>query len=338
MGLSSEVRLFDCFTFLDEFEILELRLGYLSDLLNVVVISQSYKTHRGMEWKPRLKPEHKLLKSYEGSIEFRFVYTSGNEDSVWGREKGQRSAINNGLSDLGRDDLVVISDVDEIPSRGQLLSAKAIDSCLHNLPMRTSVNYVNTESKGLWRHAKIARGRNFNGAQECRESVLLPDIIAAAGHHLTVLNGVSGWKRKYEITPHLEMILQDVEIPEFVNRDLYPSKNLIRLWGGGRLKQVKTEEFDDFYSGVLKKHPNQFKIEVKTPTENSKKSFVAYYALRNIISTLPSYENLSDRTIYLLIPILRLTYLLFFPIRFWSIVKRRGFLRSRLRKLSSSRI
>ena len=57
-------RIFDCFPFLDELEILDLRLSYLKEIADIIVIAQNDFTHRGDQWHPILDLEHKLIKKY----------------------------------------------------------------------------------------------------------------------------------------------------------------------------------------------------------------------------------------------------------------------------------
>ena len=325
-------RIYDCFPFLDELDIFEMRLQTLNLFFDVVVIAQANHTHRGKRWNPILDSGHNLVKKYERLVEFRFVYSPPIEDSVWGREKEQRRSIDSALNDINRNDIIFISDVDEIPSVEQVQNSFKMGNLLHCVPLKTKINYMNMETPGLWRHAKVVSGSKFAGAQTLREQVLLPDLPGQPGHHLTVIDGLEGWKRKFEITPHTEMIMDPQELNLFLERDLYPSRNLITLWKGGRLTKVSEVAYDSLLRVGMALHPEYFK-SFKCPFSNhEKKCFITYSYLRGRFQSSKSLVGFRPKNPRLWFPVLRLVYFCFFPIRVWSVFYRKGMIRSRIRK------
>jgi beta-1,4-mannosyl-glycoprotein beta-1,4-N-acetylglucosaminyltransferase len=117
-------RLFDCFTFFDELEVLELRLAELDGIVDRFVLVEGALTFSGrpkplvfMENKERFRPwldkiEHVVL----GASDY-----PQNADSAWAREHFSRRAMLRGLADAAPEDFVLVSDVDEIP-RPEVLS------------------------------------------------------------------------------------------------------------------------------------------------------------------------------------------------------------------------
>lgn len=112
------MKVYDCFTFFNEFELLELRLDSLWDLVDYFVIVEANKTHTNKP-KPFNFLERKMeFKRYFPKI--RYVM----DDSIvpykgvgdWSIENNQRNNIIQGLGDAEPDDLIFISDVDEIPN------------------------------------------------------------------------------------------------------------------------------------------------------------------------------------------------------------------------------
>lgn len=106
---------YDCFMFNNELDILELRLRELDAVVDRFVLVEAAQAHSGIS-----KPLH-----YEGNKE-RFaqwkerithIVINGFPPKMdaWGRENAQRNALSYGLRDLKDDDLVIVSDVDEIP-------------------------------------------------------------------------------------------------------------------------------------------------------------------------------------------------------------------------------
>ena len=111
------MKIFDCFTFFNELEILELRLESLFDVVDNFVIVEADKTHANIP-KPFNFYEHindfkKYLPKIHYVMDRSVVPYKGVGD--WSIENNQRNSIMKGLDDAEPDDLIMISDVDEIP-------------------------------------------------------------------------------------------------------------------------------------------------------------------------------------------------------------------------------
>ena len=112
------MKVYDCFTFFNEFELLELRLESLWDLVDYFVIVEANKTHANVPKPFYLLERQNEFKKYFKKI--RYVM----DDSVvpykgvgdWSIENNQRNNILQGLGDAEPDDLIFISDLDEIPN------------------------------------------------------------------------------------------------------------------------------------------------------------------------------------------------------------------------------
>ena len=126
------MKIFDCFMYFDEEIVLDLRLNILNDYVDYFVIVESTFTHKGD--KRKLKFNHEKFKKFEKKIVYLVyderpsnieeVLSDDNHDeksrkyilNAAFRENGQRNFIINGLQNANNDDLVLISDVDEIPN------------------------------------------------------------------------------------------------------------------------------------------------------------------------------------------------------------------------------
>ena len=126
------MKIFDCFMYFDEEVVLDVRLNTLNEFVDYFVIVESKFTHSGEERKLKLNlekfqkfkdkiiylvyenqpPEIENIKNEDNRLEkvkkylFNAIY----------RENGQRNYIQNGLNKAERDDIILISDVDEIPN------------------------------------------------------------------------------------------------------------------------------------------------------------------------------------------------------------------------------
>ncbi len=118
-------KIIDCFTFFNELDLLEIRLRYLYKNVDYFVIVESDTTFNGEHKKFNLKDNINRFRDFEDKI----IYISlkmkdfPNEVNIaWEREKYQRNSIKKGLCkiDLNKEDLILISDIDEIPNIEEL--------------------------------------------------------------------------------------------------------------------------------------------------------------------------------------------------------------------------
>ena len=126
------MKIFDCFMYFDEEMILDLRLNILNKYVDYFVIVESTFTHRGE--KRELKFNQNKFKHFKDKIIY-LIYDqipeniedintkdTENEKSrklimnAIFRENGQRNFISKGLKSAESEDIVLISDVDEIPN------------------------------------------------------------------------------------------------------------------------------------------------------------------------------------------------------------------------------
>ena len=126
------MKIFDCFMYFDEDVVLDARLNILNSYVDYFVIVESVFTHKGD--KRNLKFNHKKFEKYKDKIiyliydedlsEIEIVKNDDNEAeasrkyilNAAHRENGQRNYIEKGLVNAENNDLILISDVDEIPN------------------------------------------------------------------------------------------------------------------------------------------------------------------------------------------------------------------------------
>ncbi len=127
--------LFDCFTFFDELDLLDVRLHELDSLVDYFVLVEAKQTFQG-DAKPLYFAENaERFRRYAGKIIHIIVDFSNAEenykldtkplDGNWAREHYQRNQIARGLVAARPRDLVIVSDVDEIISQTVLRRALA---------------------------------------------------------------------------------------------------------------------------------------------------------------------------------------------------------------------
>jgi len=108
------MKIYDCFTFYNEFDLLELRLQEHWDSVDKFIIAEANKTHAGRPKEFLLEQNWDRYKDYADKIVHIKEDDMPTHDNAWVLENFQRNALARGLQEAQGDDLVVISDVDEI--------------------------------------------------------------------------------------------------------------------------------------------------------------------------------------------------------------------------------
>ena len=114
------MKIYDCFSYLDEDLLLNLRLNILNSYVDYFVIIEGNKTWQNNPKK--LNFDIKKFKEFEKKIIYIPVTDLPSGDNPYKRENFQRNAISRGLIDSNDEDLIIISDLDEIPDPKKIKS------------------------------------------------------------------------------------------------------------------------------------------------------------------------------------------------------------------------
>jgi len=104
----------DCFTFFNELDLLEIRLHELADVVDVFCLAESTMTFSGN------KKELNYKENKDRFSQFNIITKTVDDMPVncnsWTREHHQRNTIKSMLDTFDNDDIVIMSDLDEIPA------------------------------------------------------------------------------------------------------------------------------------------------------------------------------------------------------------------------------
>ena len=108
------MKIFDCFSYWDEDLLLDLRMNILNDYVDYFVIVEGNKT-----WQNNFKKFNFDIKKF-GKFKKKIIYIQVSDmpdgENPWLRENFQRNCIERGLLNAEKDDIIIISDLDEIPN------------------------------------------------------------------------------------------------------------------------------------------------------------------------------------------------------------------------------
>ena len=106
---------YDCFQFFNELDILKIRLHVLNPVVDRFVISEATETFSGLK-KPLYYEENKELFAEFADKIIHVVVEDTPEGDTHYRDTFQKNAVTRGLAGCNDDDIIIFSDLDEIPN------------------------------------------------------------------------------------------------------------------------------------------------------------------------------------------------------------------------------
>jgi beta-1,4-mannosyl-glycoprotein beta-1,4-N-acetylglucosaminyltransferase len=116
-------KVYDCFMFFNEIDLLTLRLHEMCDITDKFIIIEADRTHSGTKKESIYLKNKEKFSKFADKIIHRICQLPDSNSSPYNNECIQRNYIKTVLGelDINADDLIIISDVDEIPERKLLL-------------------------------------------------------------------------------------------------------------------------------------------------------------------------------------------------------------------------
>ena len=218
------VKVYDCFTFYNEFELLELRLRSLWDVVDYFVLVEADRTHTDKPkpfyfWERQDEFKEFFPKIRHLPVEMNVPYSGAGD---WSIENAQRNAIIYGLEDAAPDDLIFIGDLDEFPAPDIIRQVQANEaelafnfkvespltkiSTVYPAKILVSANeyleknfialgqnfhqyYFDRMSCELWFGTVLTRRKNLTTPQEFRNARWNVPFILNGGWHFSYMGG-----------------------------------------------------------------------------------------------------------------------------------------------------
>lgn len=108
--------IYDCFTFFNELDLLEIRLNVLNPYVDKFVIVEATRTQNNKDKVSYYELNKERYKAFEDKIIHVVLDKYPETIDQWTIENLQRNYIMQGLKDCNDDDVIIISDLDEIPN------------------------------------------------------------------------------------------------------------------------------------------------------------------------------------------------------------------------------
>ena len=169
------MKIIDCFMYFDEDLVLDIRLNTLNNVVEKFVIAEGTRDHAGRNRK--LNFDIKKYSNFENKIEYLIIddmpVSVQNKKSNWHenhlRDQFQRNALERGYTSFDDEDLIMISDIDEIPDPKKIKEFKIKNkyACFLQKNFQSKLNLQNT-SHDYWPGTKICQKKYLRSPQWLR--------------------------------------------------------------------------------------------------------------------------------------------------------------------------
>lgn len=262
-------RVFDGFTIYNELDLLELRLEELWDEVDAFIAVEAPWTFQGKPKPLVLRDNLARFARFADKLVHVVVEQPEAGPSPWDREQVQRNAIMDGLKGrAGPDDVVLISDVDEIP-RASTVAAIRDNPVLAGRLNRLSVDYacgfLDFHCNYKW-HKPIALPYRLlapMGPDLARFMAIAKygTLLYGSGWHFSWLGGIEKVIGKLQAYAHSEYTPLADKGPEHIRKALGSGRGIFALMDdahgyGGEFKVVP---LDGGFPDTVRRDPERFR-------------------------------------------------------------------------------
>ncbi len=252
--------IYDCFQYFNEDHIVDLRMKILNDHVDYFVISESTKTHQGQNKKLNFNLEN--FKKYKKKIIYtvadfqndkNFLNHKGGESVI---EQHQRDNILNGLKSADDNDLIILSDSDEIPDLKKINQIKSSTkyTAFSQLMFMYKLNLQNLNESN-WIGSKICLKKYLPQPQKLRNlkfkdypfwRIDKKDLqIIKGGWHFSFLQSPVEIANKIQSYSHGEFNTKENIDIDIINQKIKDNKDIFNR--GFKLKIIPIDErFPDY--------------------------------------------------------------------------------------------
>lgn len=264
------MKTYDCFTFFNELDVLEIRLQEMWDVTDYFVITESNLSHSGKSKTYHLLDNWERFKPYADKIRRIDVNDMPETKDSWVREKFQRLCIDRGVTDRQPEDIIIVSDLDEIPR------AEAVDMIKKDennyskyvltIPMfQYKINFMKYIERSKQRNIMLTRGHAYTNGQREREFTFpwVPDApdtvyIDHGGWHFTYFGDDRNAITKIQNFAHTET--DRTELIERHNIE-WMVKNKYGHHGPGHQERFEAVIVDDYFPKCITDNLDHWKAK-----------------------------------------------------------------------------
>ena len=262
--------IYDCFQYFNEEHIADLRFNILNKFVDYFVIVESTVNHQGKQKKLQFNIDN--FKKFKNKIKYIIVDDTpenikkphkGGESLV---EQHQRNSLMKVLNKAEGEDLIILSDVDEIPDLTKLnLFNKKNYAVFSQKMFMYKINLLNLDENN-WHGSKICLKKNLKTPQWLRNLKFKKypfwrfdkprnlQIIQNGGWHFAYLQSAENISKKIKSFAHGEFNKEHLSNEEKINQRIQKGEDVFER--GFKLKRIN---IDDSFPDYIRKNQSMLK-------------------------------------------------------------------------------
>ncbi|MGE3309316.1 MAG: hypothetical protein AB7O66_05040 [Limisphaerales bacterium] len=291
--MRAETMIYDTFPLFNELELLEIRLHELDPVVDRFVIAEAPRTHSNQPKPLHFAENRERFQRFLPKITHIVADDLPDSSDAWVLEGAQRRAVDRGLTECQPDDIILHSDLDEIPSARAvrdladamrsryrssplanawhaLLRQRAVIWAIRNaykrrhpfvwlLEQRMHYYFLNCVSvnKPVWLGTRATFFRDYTSAFDLRRwgGRLVPD----AGWHFSYMGGVERVRQKLAAFAH-----QEYNHPEFTDPQHIEAALESGRWILGDDHVLEFVPLDATFPTFIREDPGRFRDWIRT--------------------------------------------------------------------------
>tara|TARA_B100000242_G_scaffold284447_1_gene247774 strand:+ start:432 stop:1244 length:813 start_codon:yes stop_codon:yes gene_type:complete len=266
------MKLIDCFMYFDEDLILDIRLHTLFKEVDKFVIAEATRDHAGNSRKLNFNIEN--FSKFKSKINYIVIedlpinvktFKKGWHNNHI-RDQFQRNALERGYKNSSDEDIIMISDIDEIPNPKKIneFNLKEKYACFLQKNFQSKINLLNI-SEGDWAGTRICQKKNLKSPQWLRNIKVKKKpfwkifqtkikIIKNGGWHFSFLKDPSSIKKKIVSYSHQEYNKDEFTNIRKIEDKISRGKDLF-----DRNIKYKAIKIDESFPDYITKNREKFK-------------------------------------------------------------------------------
>ena len=265
------MKIYDCFTFNNELDLLEIRLRELYNIVDYFVIVEGAQTFQGNDKPLHYQNNKERFAQWADKIRHYVLSDMPVSANPWDKETAQRNALMQGTFDAAPDDLVIISDADEIARPDAIEYMRNSDAPVFGLRMALfnfKFNYmrVTPGEYDVWAMAARKAVMDQVEPDQLRNmrfglNTFAPwqstdgfQVVEHAGWHFGYLGN-----RDYLIDKAKSFSHHEVNTPEFIAQiDIDASIRERKEWNRNQTARYEIVELDSYFPKTITQNTAQY--------------------------------------------------------------------------------
>ena len=262
--------IYDCFQYFNEEHIADLRFNILDEFVDYFVIVESTVNHQGIE----KKLQFDINKYQKFKKKIRYIVVDDTPETIKKPHEGgeslveqyQRNSLMKVLNKANDDDIIILSDVDEIPDLKKLnLFNKNNYGVFSQKMFMYKINFLNIDENN-WHGSKICLKKNLKSPQWLRNLKFKKypfwridkpkniQIIQDGGWHFAYLQSAENISKKIKSFAHGEFNKEHLADEAKIKNRIKKGEDVFER--GFKIKKI---DIDDTFPDYIQKNQNMLK-------------------------------------------------------------------------------